>query len=129
MVDGHIGKLSKQENDAMQTVFNVGTTRYTVESEARKQSIIDYCSKITKRTGRSTHKRYSGQFSDLPIYPAFHDGISVREYVRVYERLNAPRFHGRYSTEYGTIYTDLSDNPQYSFDDVVTVEHCEGVTE
>lgn len=112
----------------MKIVFNVGTTRYTVESEAKKQSIIEYCSKITKRTGRSTHKRYSGQFSDLPIYPAFHDGLSVRDYVRVYERLNAPRFYGRYSTEHGTIYPDLSDNPQFTFDDRVTIEHCEEVT-
>ena len=115
----------------MKIVFNVGTTRYTVESEAKKQLIIDYCAKITKRTGRTgrtTHKRYSGQFLDSPVYPAFHDGISVREYVRVYERLNAPRFHGKFSTEYGTIYPDLSDNPQYSIDDTVTVEHCEGVT-
>ena len=113
----------------MKIVFNVGTTRYTVESEARKQSIIDYCSKITKRTGRTTHKRVSGQFSDSPVYPSFYDGVSVREYVRVYERLNAPRFHGKYSTEYGTIYPNLSDNPQYSIDDVVIVEHCEGVAE
>jgi len=114
----------------MKTVFNVGTTRYTVESEAKKQSIIDYCAKITKRTGRTTHKRYSGQFNDSPGYPSFHDGVSVREYVRVYERLNASRFfHGKYPTEHGTIYPNLSDNPQYSFDDVVIVEHCEEVTE
>ena len=113
----------------MKIVFNIGTTRYTVESEAKKQSIIDYCAKITKRTGRTTHKRVSGQFSDSPVYPSFYDGVSVREYVRVYERLNSPRFHGKYSTDHGTIYTDLSDNPQYSFDDVVIVEHCEEVTE
>ena len=113
----------------MKIVFNIGTTRYKVESEARKQSIIDYCAKITKRTGRSTHKRVLGQFSDSPVYPSFYDGVSVREYVRVYERLNAPRFHGKYSTEYGTIYPNLSDNPQYLIDDTVTVEHCEEVTE
>ena len=112
----------------MKIVFNVGTTRYTVESEAKKQSIIDYCAKITKRTGRSTHKRVSGQFSDSPVYPSFYDGVSVREYVRVYERLNAPRFHGKYSTEYETIYPNLSYNPQFTFDDTVTVEHCEEVT-
>jgi len=113
----------------MKIVFNIGTTRYTVESEAKKQSIIDYCSKINKRTGRTNHKRYTGQFSDSPVYPSFYDGLSVRDYVRVYERLNAPRFHGKYSTERGTIYTDLSDNPQYLIDDTVTVEHCEEVTE
>ena len=113
----------------MKIVFNIGTTRYTVESEAKKQSIIDYCAKITKRTGRSTHKRVSGQFSDSPVYPSFYDGVSVLDYVRVYERLNAPRFHGKYSTERGTIYPTLSDNPQYTFDDAVTVEHCEGVAE
>ena len=113
----------------MKIVFSVGTTRYTVESEAKKQSIIDYCAKITKRTGRTTHKRVSGQFSDSPVYPSFYDGVSVREYVRVYERLNAPRFHGKFSTEHGTIYPDLSDNPQYSIDDTVTVEHCEEVAE
>jgi len=113
----------------MKIVFNIGTTRYTVESEAKKQSIIDYCAKITKRTGRSTHKRHSGQFSDSPIYPSFYDGVSVCEYVREYERLNEPRFHGKYSTEHGTIYPNLSDNPQYLIDDTVTVEHCEEVTE
>ena len=113
----------------MKIVFNIGTTRYTVESEARKTMIIDYCSKITKRTGRSTHKRYHGQFSDSPAYPSFHDGLSVRDYVRVYERLNAPRFHGKYSTDHGTIYPNLSDNPQYLIDDTVMVEHCEGVAE
>ena len=112
----------------MKIVFNIGTTRYTVESEAKKQLIIDYCSKITKRTGRTTHKRVSGQFSDSPVYPSFYDGLSVREYVCVYERLNAPRFHGKYSTEYGTIYPNLSDNPQYLIDDAVMVEHCEEVT-
>ena len=112
----------------MKIVFDVGTTRYTVESEAKKQSIIDYCAKITKRTGRSTHKRVSGQFSDSPVYPSFYDGVSVREYVRVYERLNAPRFHGKYSAEHGTIYPNLSDDPQYLIDDTVTVEHCEEVT-
>ena len=113
----------------MKTVFNVGTTRYTVKSEAKKQLIIDYCAKITKRTGCTTHKRYSGQFSDLPVYPTVHDGVSVRDYVRVYERLNAPRFHGTHSTDYKTTYTELSDNPQYSFDDAVIVEHCEGEAE
>ena len=112
----------------MKIVFNIGTTRYTVESEAKKQLIIDYCSKITKRTGRTTHKRVSGQFSDSPVYPSFYDGVSVRKYVREYECLNAPRFHGRYSTETGTIYPELSINPQYSIDDTVTVEHCEEVT-
>lgn len=71
----------------------------------------------------------SGQFSDLPTYPSFYDGVSVHEYVRVYERLNAPRFYGRYSAEHSTIYPELSDNPQYTFDDAVTVEHCEGVVE
>lgn len=110
----------------MKTIFNIGTTRYTVESEAKKQMIIDYCAKITKHTGRTTRKRYSGQFSDLPVYPAFHVGISVRDYVRVYERLNAPRFYGKYSTDYGTMYPDLSDSPQFLIDDTVTVEHCEG---
>ena len=113
----------------MKIVFNIGTTRYTVESEAKKQLIIDYCAKITKRTGRATHKRCSGQFCDSPVYPSFYDGVSVREYVRVYERLNAPRFYGKHSTDYRTIYTDLSDNPQYCSDSGEPIESAYGVPE
>ena len=96
--------------------FKIKSTTFKVETPEKQQAIIDYCNKITKKTGRPSHK-IDGfkRFSSNPKYLKFTEGMSTCHYVREYEALNAYRFYGNGVTN--SLFDNLSTNPQYSQDD------------
>jgi hypothetical protein len=102
--------------------FKIKSTCYKVNT-LEKQSLIEtYCSKLTNRTGRASHKLDSvaKKHSSNPVYPKFCEGQSTDFYVREYERLNAYRFEGQClgkPTESLSLFKILSTNPQFTQDD------------
>ena len=97
--------------------FKVKSTAFTVQSLEKKALIEDYCNKITNRTGRTAHKldSFAKSISSNPKYLKFTEGMSTCHYVREYEALNAYRFYGSGKT--GSLFDNLSTNPQFSQDD------------
>lgn len=102
--------------------FKIESTKYKVETPEKQSLVKAYCSKITKRTGRTTHKldSFTKRHSSNPVYPCFIEGTSTAFYVRKYERSNAYRFRGNYAEKRGdlSLFDALSTNPQYTQDDL-----------
>ena len=98
--------------------FKVKSTTFKVATLEKQALIEAYCSKITNRTGRVTHKldSFAKRHSSNPVYPRFMEGTSAAFYVREYERVNAYRFGGNYS-EPSSLFDALSTNPQFTQDD------------
>jgi hypothetical protein len=98
--------------------FKVKSTTFKVATPEKQALIETYCSKITNRTGRVTHKldSFAKRHSSNPVYPRFMEGTSTAFYVREYERANAYRYGGMYS-EPSSLFDNLSTNPQYTQDD------------
>jgi hypothetical protein len=101
--------------------FKIESTRYKVETPEKQALVKAYCAKITKRTGRTTHKldSFAKRHSSNPAYPKFMEGTSTAFYVREYERANAYRFAGSYGEKRGalSLFDNLSTNPQFTQDD------------
>ena len=102
--------------------FKIESTCYKVATPEKQALIEAYCSKITKRTGRVTHKldNFAKRHSSNPVYPRFMEGTSTAFYVREYERGNAYRFGGQSigkDYESRSLFDKLSTNPQFSQDD------------
>jgi hypothetical protein len=102
--------------------FKVKSTTFKVSTPEKQALVEAYCSKITNRTGRTTHKlrSFEKQHSSNPVYPRFMEGTSTAFYVREYERLNAHRFEGQClgkPTKSLSLFDHLSTNPQFTQDD------------
>jgi hypothetical protein len=98
--------------------FKVKSTTFKVATPEKQALVEAYCSKITNRTGRMTHKldSFAKRHSSNPVYPKFYEGTSTAFYVREYERANAYRFAGSYG-EPSSLFDTLSTNPQFTQDD------------
>ncbi len=102
--------------------FKIESTRYKVKTPEKQALVETYCSKITKRTGRATHKldSFAKQHSSNPFYPRFKEGTSTEFYVREYERINARRFGEQClgkPTKSFSLFGVLSTNPQFTQND------------
>jgi hypothetical protein len=76
-------------------IFKVGTTRYKVHSADKKQAVLDYCAKITQRTGRTSHKREPNRgLLPVTVYPS--DTPSTHKYVHAFWETNRVQCHGAY---------------------------------
>lgn len=98
--------------------FKVKSTTFKVQTPEKQALIEAYCSKITNRTGRKTHKldSFAKRHSSNPVYPKFREGTSTAFYVREYERANAYRYGGKYAEKRGdlSLFDTLSTNPQFT---------------
>jgi hypothetical protein len=102
--------------------FKVKSTTFKVATPEKQALIETYCSKITNRTGRVTHKldSFAKRHSSNPVYPRFMEGTSTAFYVREYERANAYRYGGQSigkAYESSSLFDTLSTNPQFTQDD------------
>jgi hypothetical protein len=102
--------------------FKVKSTTFKVQTPEKQALIEAYCSKITNRTGRMTHKldSFAKRHSSNPVDPRFMEGTSTAFYVREYERANAYRYGGQClgeRREPSSLFDNLSTNPQFTQDD------------
>ena len=97
--------------------FKVKSTTFKVKSLEKQVLIEQYCSKITKRTGKPVPEK-NPRWSSNPHYIKFYEGMTTDRYVREYERVNSYRFAGSKSDSL-SLFDSLSTNPQFSQNDIV----------